>query len=94
MNGKRKIDLTGKKIDRWSVLKEINNDHCFHDRAYLCVCDCGSEHIMKQGALTRLIKLGVPAGCKSCRQKLAAQSIKKNKRLEMIGKRIWLTRHH
>lgn len=44
------IDLTGKKFNRWLVLKRVSNDK--HNLTqWLCRCDCGTERIVLGNSL-------------------------------------------
>lgn len=44
------IDLTGKKIGRWTVLKRAENDKHKHPM-WSCRCDCGNESVISGNSL-------------------------------------------
>lgn len=46
----RFIDLTGQKINRWSVLERAPNRN--HNTMWLCLCDCGNTKCVGGTALT------------------------------------------
>jgi hypothetical protein len=41
-----KMDLTGQKFGRWTVLKEVEKDHKHNRRMWLCRCECGNEKVV------------------------------------------------
>lgn len=45
-------DLTGKKINRWTVLSRAPNSKN-RDTQWLCKCDCGTEKVVRAGHLTK-----------------------------------------
>ncbi len=46
------IDLTGKKFNRWTVLKRVENDK-YNNPQYLCKCECGTVKIIRGYALKK-----------------------------------------
>ncbi len=46
------IDLTGKKFNRWTVLKRVYPNSKNREAMWLCKCDCGNERII-QGSQIR-----------------------------------------
>ncbi|WP_270996136.1 hypothetical protein [Listeria seeligeri] len=58
LSKKKKFDLTGKKIGRLLVVKEVATDK--PGRNWLCICDCGNEYVTTTSHLNR------KTGVKSC----------------------------
>ena len=65
----RKIDLVGKRFNRWRVLKfaEVNR----RNARWLCQCDCGTKKVVDAGSLT--LNRSTSCGCKM-REVSAAQA--------------------
>jgi len=61
MANSRIIDMSGKKIGRWSVIKQEGNGKkgC---ALWLCICECGSEGVVSGANL----RFGKSNQCKSC----------------------------
>lgn len=48
---KKRMDLTGEKYGRLTVIKEVNNQDIRNDRLWLCKCDCGNETVARMNQL-------------------------------------------
>ena len=61
-----KVDLTGFKVNNWTVVKQID-DYVSpmgkHYANWLCRCVCGEEEVFQGNRIQR----NMPMGCKSCR---------------------------
>jgi hypothetical protein len=57
-SGTAKLDLTGDKFGKWTVIKSDDNGN------WLCVCDCGRKKNISAGAL----RFGSSKQCKRCAQ--------------------------
>lgn len=55
------IDLTGKQISKWTVLKRGPNNASNHTR-YWCQCQCGTKKLIASNSL----RSGDSTQCKSC----------------------------
>ena len=55
------IDLKGRKIGNWSVLKRGPNNKHNHPQ-WLCQCDCGDEHLVSSNNLLQ----GRSKKCRKC----------------------------
>lgn len=64
MPGKKRIDLTGQKIGRWTVLYEAESvltNRGDPKRMWHCICECGTEKDVSQASLRS--KLSTSCGC-------------------------------
>ena len=68
----RKIDLSGKRFDRWTVLQESGRNKYGH-LLWLCRCDCGKEVLVLGDSLRR-------GKSKSCGCLTVEQTVKRNYR--------------
>ncbi len=50
MNTKLKFDLTGQRFGRWSVIGRTDARR-LRDTAWVCLCECGTERLVKSTAL-------------------------------------------
>lgn len=49
--GRERIDLTGQKFDRLTVIKIFPKDDKYKRKFWLCKCECGNEKIIPTGSL-------------------------------------------
>lgn len=63
----KKVDFSGRKIHRWSVIREVESRG--HRRYYLCQCDCGTEKVV---ALPNL-QSGKTKSCGCLRKEIARE---------------------
>ena len=70
----RKIDLSGRRFFRWTVLSRDEG------RYWFCKCDCGTERAVHQSSLSR----GVTQSCGCWRQEVSRKMMQ-----EMVGQPGW-----
>jgi hypothetical protein len=59
---KQVIDISGKKFNRWSVIKYLGTDKR-NEAMFLCECDCGTKRVL----LSSTLRYGTSKGCTNCR---------------------------
>jgi len=74
----KKIDLTGQRFGRWTVIKKSEPDKWRHS-SWFCKCDCGNEKIVSQYNLKR--KTSESCGC------LMRERTSKANKLDVTNKR-------
>lgn len=78
---KTKIDLTGQKFGRWTVLYEVEpttNKRGYLDKRWICHCDCGTEKPVYERELFR----GRTKSCGCIRKE-----VNRNRRMDLKGQR-------
>lgn len=79
--GKPKIDMTGLRFSRWTVLAESRNDKTTSTATYWeCVCDCGTKKIINGTSL----RSGRSQSCGCLRDETSKENMTKM-RLEKSG---------
>lgn len=73
-------DLTGEKFGKLTVIKKLKLNH-HREMEWLCLCDCGNEHISTSNRLTS----GKTVCCEFCKRKKIAE---KNVRHGLFGTHI------
>lgn len=68
------IDLTGQKIERWTVIERASNNPNRTGARWLCECECGTKKIIRGDAL----RAGKSKSCGCLAREKAAETIKKN----------------
>lgn len=77
----KKIDLTGKKFNRLTVIKEVGRDNQGFV-TWLCKCDCGNEVVVTGASLRR-------GNTKSCGCLIHDILVKRNTKHNMVGTRFY-----
>ncbi len=70
------VDLTGKRVGKWTVLRRVNVDVAYSASWWLCRCECGKEQAITVGNLTKGISKP-KWGCSKCRERRGASLIGK-----------------
>ena len=65
----RLIDLTGKKIGRWSIIKKTSNRTKTGEVLWLCECDCGTIKEVIGRAMAR----GTSSSCGCIQKEIASK---------------------
>lgn len=68
---RRKIDLSGKKFDKLTVIRDVGCDEKHRGRVWLCKCDCGNE--ISMGASVLKSGKSKSCGCSSSIQNLTGK---------------------